>query len=82
MSSNVFQGEHGERRQNGEHGRQPAARKPSKDFFFEKKKQKTFVFQRAWRRSGSNASGNQSFFASFCSQKEGLTSLFAFPNSL
>jgi hypothetical protein len=46
-----------------------------KFFFFEKKKQKTFIFSactelRDLRRALIHAEG-KSFFASFCSQKEG-----------
>jgi hypothetical protein len=44
----------------------------SKDFFFEKKKQKTFAPLRARVALAVARRGNQSFFASFCSQKEVL----------
>jgi hypothetical protein len=44
----------------------------SKTFFFEKKKQKTSVYGGRWPGSRS-CPQDQSFFASFCSQKEALT---------
>jgi hypothetical protein len=47
-------------------------REGSKKFFFEKKNQKTFV-NVGFGDGGATAHGNQSFFASFCSQKEVLT---------
>jgi len=42
-----------------------------KHFFFVKKKQKTFIHLRA-RRPPPARADSQSFFASFCSQKEDL----------
>jgi hypothetical protein len=45
----------------------------SKMFFFEKKNQKTFAPLRAVLKTPAV---NQSFFASFCSQKEVLSSFF------
>jgi hypothetical protein len=41
-------------------------------FFFEKKKQKTFIGAVA-DLSGEHPTGTKSFFASFFSKKEGLT---------
>jgi hypothetical protein len=46
----------------------------SKNFFFEKKKQKTFAPLRAGVTPFVKQQKNQSFFASFCSQKEVLSS--------
>ncbi len=46
----------------------------SKHFFFEKKKQKTFAPLRAGEKPAARHQKNQSFFASFCSQKEVLPS--------
>jgi hypothetical protein len=43
-----------------------------KQFFFEKKNQKTFAPLRAHVPPSGVTSKNQSFFASFCSQKEVL----------
>jgi hypothetical protein len=48
--------------------------KVSKTFFFEKKKQKTFTPLRAGLAAAEPQRKNQSFFASFCSQKEVLAS--------
>jgi hypothetical protein len=46
----------------------------SKACFFEKKQQKTFAPLRACMTPSSSHQKNQSFFASFCSQKEVLSS--------
>jgi len=45
-----------------------------KMFFFEKKNQKTFAPLRACVTAADAQQKNQRFFASFCSQKEVLTS--------
>jgi hypothetical protein len=45
--------------------------KASEGFFFEKKKQKTFDSRGRWR-GWCLTPQDQSFFASFCLQKEGL----------
>jgi len=50
----------------------------SKRFFFEKKNQKTFAPLRAGETPSGVTSKNQSFFASFCSQKEVLAFLLLF----
>jgi hypothetical protein len=47
----------------------------SKQFFFEKKNQKTFAPLRVYVEQTEPHRKNQSFFASFCSQKEGLPAL-------
>jgi hypothetical protein len=47
-----------------------------KDFFFEKKKQKTFAPLRVCVAPAVAHRENQSFFASFCSQKEVLAFLY------
>jgi hypothetical protein len=49
--------------------------------FLKKKKQKTFDSRGRWRGWCLNPQ-DQSFFASFCLQKEVLTPLSTFPNSL
>jgi len=48
----------------------------SKPFFFEKKRQKTSAPLRAHVPPSPSHQKNQSFFASFCSQKEVLASFF------
>jgi hypothetical protein len=50
-------------------------RKEGKRFFFEKKNQKTFA-PGGFGTGGANAPSKQSFFASFCSQKEDSYLLF------
>ncbi|MCC6719951.1 MAG: hypothetical protein IT555_18895, partial [Acetobacteraceae bacterium] len=45
-------------------------------FFFEKKNQKTFNFELFGARTCPPKNNERSFFASFCSQKEGLPFLF------
>jgi hypothetical protein len=47
-----------------------------------KKRSKKLLFPARFATVSVKASRNQSFFASFCSQKEGLTSLFMFPTGL
>jgi hypothetical protein len=52
-----------------------------KQFFFEKKNQKTFAPLRAHLPPSGVTSKNQSFFASFCSQKEVLPAFFIPPSA-